>query len=453
MKTIFITIHDGEVAKNIFRTDVWGILKKQADLKFVLLSSPEKKEYYEKQFGGENVIVEKFEPLKLSFVQRAAHAFFTHFLPVSTEKINEENLIVKNRDDIAKYSIFKIIYLLSYVKFLRRLTQRAGIHLLAQVSLKDLFLRYEPSLVFVTNILSYQDMNLMLEAKVYGVKTLSMVKSWDTSSTKGLIRVLPDHLIAPNEFSKKDMLDLHNFPEESKIFVSGFPNYDSYFKKEGLISREEFFSSMGLDLSKKLIFYCAIGDWLFPNEHEIVEMVDDGISEGKILNAQILARPHPKYRGIDDKLKDSKNAVMDRGATYPTSQVEGWEFEQKDIHHLINSIYHSDVLVTTASTMTIEACIFDKPVINIAFDGRSQLPEELSVSRYYNQHHYKPITDSGGARIVRGESELINAINEYLKNPEIDREARKKVIDMECHYNDGKSGERMAEFILKIIND
>ncbi|OGZ57359.1 MAG: hypothetical protein A3B96_01285 [Candidatus Spechtbacteria bacterium RIFCSPHIGHO2_02_FULL_43_15b] len=452
IKTIFITLHDGETAKNIFRTGVWKILKSEYDVRFVLLVPEGKKDYYKNQFAGENVTVQTLEKLPLSKNQRFWHALLRHALPVSTEAINNKHLLAESGLNIFKYIVFQKIYFMSHSKSFRKLIQKISLRFLPRKSLENIFKKYNPCLVFSTNILSYEDSNLLIEAKKGNIVTVGADKSWDTTSTKGLMRVFPDYLIVANEFSKNDRARLHNYPLE-RIFISGMPQYDSYFRGEGIVSKEDFFSSLKLDPNKKLIFYCAIGDWLFQNEHQIVDIIDKQISRKEInFTSQILARPHPKYGGIDDKLKNTENVIMDRAATYTDSAVESWEFEQKDVNHLINCIYHCDVLVTTASTMTIEACIFDKPVINIAFDGYEQKPKSLSVSRYYGQRHYLPVTNSGGVKIVENEKDLASSINKYLENPEIDKDGRKRVVEMECHYNDGKAGERMAEFILMLIN-
>ena len=41
--------------------------------------------------------------------------------------------------------------------------------------------------------------------------------------------------------------------------------------------------------------------------------------------------------------------------------------------HLANTMRHSDVVVNVASTMAIEAAIFDTPVVNISFDGETPI--------------------------------------------------------------------------------
>ena len=39
--------------------------------------------------------------------------------------------------------------------------------------------------------------------------------------------------------------------------------------------------------------------------------------------------------------------------------------------HLADTMRHSDVVVNVASTIAIEAAIFDTPVVNVSFDGET----------------------------------------------------------------------------------
>ena len=49
--------------------------------------------------------------------------------------------------------------------------------------------------------------------------------------------------------------------------------------------------------------------------------------------------------------------------------------------HLGDTLHHADVVVNVASTISIEACIFDTPVVNINFDGPDDSPYVRSARR------------------------------------------------------------------------
>lgn len=451
MKTVFLTIYEGDIAKNIFRTDVWKILKRTNGIRFVLLVPPQKKEYYAGQFGGENIYVEPFEKIYLSSPFKIVQALYRNALPVNTTAIRHRYLISKSKKNIPKYLFFRLIYFLSHIRLMQKWMRNLGALFLPSRSLGYLFEKYEPDLIFAANIIAYEEGNLISEASKRGVETVGMIKSWDTTSTKGLLRAFPDSLIAPNYRVAEELEKLHNFPRD-RIFVSGVPQYDAYFRREGVKPREKFLADIGADPEKKLIFYCAIGDWLAPHEDEYIEIIDKAITLGKIrFPSQILVRPHPKYTSIDGKLEGCDNIIFDRPGKYLGPDISGWEFEKDDIEHLANSLAHCDVLITTASSMTIEACIFDKPVINILFDGYRKEKPALSVARFHDLDHYKPLIESGGVKIADSPERLVGIVNQYLASPSLDSEGRRVIQNMQCVWPDGKSGERIARYILSHI--
>ena len=73
--------------------------------------------------------------------------------------------------------------------------------------------------------------------------------------------------------------------------------------------------------------------------------------------------------------------------------------------HLGDTLCHADVVVNVASTISIEACIFDTPVVNINFDGPAESPYVTSARRYYSFTHYVNITSRGAVRVAQSPDE------------------------------------------------
>jgi hypothetical protein len=49
--------------------------------------------------------------------------------------------------------------------------------------------------------------------------------------------------------------------------------------------------------------------------------------------------------------------------------------------------------------------------------------------------------------------ELTDYINSYLRDPELDGIGRRKIREEQCWKLDGKSGERIANYILKYLDE
>ena len=70
------------------------------------------------------------------------------------------------------------------------------------------------------------------------------------------------------------------------------------------------------------------------------------------------------------------------------------------------------------------------------------------VKHYFQFNHIQKllVTD---IRTAQSHKEMISLINDSLKNPDIDRERAKRVVRQQCWKLDGKSSERLGDFILK----
>jgi CDP-glycerol glycerophosphotransferase (TagB/SpsB family) len=121
--------------------------------------------------------------------------------------------------------------------------------------------------------------------------------------------------------------------------------------------------------------------------------------------------------------------------------------------HLAETMRHSDVVVNVASTIAIEAAIFDTPVVNIAFDGERPSEWAKSARRYYRFTHYVNITRHDAVRVAESPEQLIAFIGAYLDDPSLDRQGRRRVVEEQCQFLDGRSAERSATFVSDELDD
>src|SRR3989344_5475524 len=90
-ETIFITIFQWAEARNILRTDIYRELAKRPDIRLVLFTASQaKKEYYEKEFNGPNIVYEVVEDYTAGGLQR-------FFGAVKFNLINTATIDVKRR--------------------------------------------------------------------------------------------------------------------------------------------------------------------------------------------------------------------------------------------------------------------------------------------------------------------------------------------------------------------
>lgn len=450
MKKILITVPGGFIARNILRSGVLDVLK-SADCEILLAVPESKREEYKKEFEAPGVRVLSIGEPEPSFIDRV-------FAFLARNGIKTETVAILQQSEYAEHKRFIIFVIKRVLRILGgfRVYQTAvrffDNKMVSHPAYRKFLEEIKPDLVFATNVIENMDIALLREARRLGIKIAGMAKSWDNLTNHGVIRVLPPQLIVHNPFLKMCAMRYHFIPE-NRIKIVGIPHYDWYVNPEILKgSREEFLRSVGLDPTKKFILIAGIGDFLAPHEWEIAKIIDEAIEKGGIPERiNVLFRPHPNFMANREKIIGMKNIKFDDGvARYSSADKGSWEMGRVEIAHLINSLRYADLVINIASSITIDAAAFDRPVICVAFDGESKEPYWNSVARFYTDFtHYKLLTKTGGFKLAYNPTELIQYINDYLKDPQIDADGRKKIFDDFIWKLDGRSAERLVESIIE----
>ena len=483
MKKIFITVAGGFIARNILRS---GVLDKflASKCEVVLVVTQDKLAYYQKEFSGPKVRIVGMPLYSNTFID----GFFA-FLARNTMRTESVSTLQKSdcqgRKRFFVYFVKRLLYFLGAFRFFQALVRFGDNQLVRYPVISEFILKEKPDIVFSTNVIENMDIALLREARRLGIAIAGMAKSWDNLTNHGVIRVLPPVLIVHNPFLKMCAMRYHFIPE-NRIQIVGIPHYDWYVDSEILKSpREEFLRNVGLDPAKKFILIAGIGDFLAPHEWEIAKIINDAIEKGKIgepvhpvisnspqadahvysmsngnfneaithrtsNGVNVLFRPHPNFMANREKITAMKNIKFDDGVAHYTGAEKGsWEMGKAEIAHLVNSLRYADVVINIASSMTIDAVAFDRPVICVAFDGESKEPYWNSVARFYTDFtHYKLLTETGGFKLAHSSAELIQYINDYLKNPAEDAEGRRKIFAEFIWRLDGHSAERLVNVVL-----
>jgi len=449
LKTIFIIVDSGTAIRNLLRTSVLKTLKDQKKLRIVIFSPITDKVFLE-EMESPGVIIEQNPVHKPNVLFNTLDSLEKDIWAIR----NDVFTFAQKRKRKFGYS-FKKAFFGFCVKFFRKTPEDIQLWLRKRKlgSLPRLgthyFEKYKPSLVFYATLYSR---NLCLEhgAKQRGIPSVAFVLSWDNPTSKGPFPVHPDRVIVWNNILKKELIEYHGY-KENELFVSGVPQFDIYSQREKYLSKNEFFDKWKLDSGKKLVTYTTGTPGTSPFDHEVVDLLVKSMNAGEFSQAvQLLIRLHPKDRESDYEKFRGVPAVTLQSPGRKAKTNDSWNPSQEDMHGLAELMLYSDVVINVASTITIDASAFDTPVVNVAYDGYETLKHADSCRRYYDYEHYVPIVNSGGVKIAYGNAEAVRFANDYLHDPKLDADGRKKIIDQQCYKMDGASGERIAEYLLSI---
>ena len=458
-KTIFLTVYDGDTEKVILRSGVLDALKKSGNRIVLLIRGKNRLEHYKESFEGGQVVVELLPP-----AMNLVEMFWLHLSwnTVPTHSVYMRRHIRFSKDKhVLRYIFETLAWTLGHSRMWRRFLRFVYLHSPDDYA-PELFEKYKPDLLFAPNMFSPEDCRLMRAAKRHGVKTVTTAKSWDVLTTKAFTRVIADKLLLFNEFNKEEAIELGEYKPEA-IEITGFPQFDVYARSDGIMPRSDFVRMVGGDPAKRLILMGIPGDWMTPYTHEILSELDRRIEAGAFVKPlQILGRLHPKYPDTSEKMT-FKHIIFDRPGTHFSTKKEfsidmgvnntyAWTFTDKDIMHLANSIRHSDMVINTASTLSLDAAANDRATILIDYDGDHEVPYWSSIARVYEREHFSHVVDTGAAPLVKSHDELTAAINNFLSDAEYLRPQRDELREKMLYRVDGKSAERTAHAVLGMLS-
>jgi CDP-glycerol glycerophosphotransferase (TagB/SpsB family) len=173
----------------------------------------------------------------------------------------------------------------------------------------------------------------------------------------------------------------------------------------------------------------------------------EAIVRGDLGNVQMLVRPHPIHDNsqmADLFSRFAPRIVLQQTSEAGTSLTARSQDEQQ-VSEWVNTFRHADVVINLSSTVTVDAAIFDRPVINLDYDPEPGQPNQALVKDVNHLWtHFKPVAESGGVWLANSSKETFQAVRTYLKHPDLHREQRRWIAEYVCGYVDGHCGERMA---------
>jgi len=452
-----VNASSGFLARNFLRTDAARMLSENG-ARIVILAPREKLDYYQKEFSDSYFIFDELPETRnrwaekfFAFLEHSAIHTKTTYILHRTEFFRQGSC-VRFPLRLAVFAARRILSFFGQFGFFRQLIRLAYLYAPSHV-FGYYFDKYKPDLVFCPTMV-YHDQLILKEAKRRGIKTAGMVLSWDNLYSKSILRVHPDHLLVQTSTTKKDAARYGDYSEE-RVSVTGIPQYDRYFRHERVAPREEFIKSLGGDPSKKLILYAFSGKAGFDIELGILEILRRAVTAGSFgNNVQVLLRPYPRYDFPEAKLAELKArfGFLTAGAAAHTGgSSNDWEFDERALELLSNSLAHADVIITMYSTFFIEGAIFDKPLIAAAFDGDKKLDYWNSAVRFFEWDHLARMRDLNGIDFARSPEDLIVVIKTALVDPGKFHDGRQKIVAQQCEFMDGRSGERVAKALLSSL--
>jgi hypothetical protein len=460
---MFISADHGLAIVYFLQSDVIDILLDN-NIKVVLLTDDALREQITARFGRPGLVI---EGLRMKAARKyfdtvsATEQFWTAFLrrAGSSRRINVEaqTSYVQQVDFEAQGKRRWLMPLMRFaVGSLRR--SKAVRNLLHSSQMRhtpdlysDLFEKYQPGLVVASTHGWRLDRYMLRQAAQRGIKTAAVIVGWDNPSSYGLAGAPVQSINCWSEIQKNELVEGSDWDPEN-VHIGGIPSYDGYFRKEWLLSREQYFQLHNLDPQRKLLGYAASFVSFSPNYQNIEALARLTAMNAFSKPCQLLIRLHPNHFWNEPLFAGEREKIKKLVEHYPHVHLvepvplggELGYYSGEDMPEKASMMAYSDVFLTVYSTI-VSVC-FDSPG---GWNRKDKFSLPLSKIGDWPTHSRFRLAQAG--RVAFTEGDLVQAINAYLEQPDLDRDHRKQFIKDECTYTDGSAGRNTGEYLLSLL--
>jgi len=288
-------------------------------------------------------------------------------------------------------------------------------------------------------------------AQWLGIPTATFLFSWDNLTSQGRVLLPYDYFLVWNAAMRDQLLAIYPEIEPARVFVTGTPQFDAHFDPTNAWTREAYARRIGADPDRPIVLYTTGMPNHMPFEPEIVERIADQFAD--VARApQLVVRVYPKDRTDRfDELRRRRPDIL----FPPIPWERNWLTPMpEDAALWSNMLRHAELGINVASTVSLELAMFDKPVLNVAYNPPSLDPVEIDYARYYGFDHYRKVVESGAVEVLAHEDALLPAVRRALAHPHERAPQRRALLrTMFGDTLDGRSGRRVAEVLAGLALD
>jgi hypothetical protein len=284
-------------------------------------------------------------------------------------------------------------------------------------------------------------------AKALGIPSLVLAHNWDNLSSKGAFAVKPDYLGVWGEQSVEHAVGIHGFRRE-RVTALGAPSLDPYFRHQPDSTEPPF-----------PFRYALFAGCFTPfDELSALRRLEDAIEQAG-LELKVVYRPHPHRRPrarpdfVDERL--FRHVVLDPQVRdlYLASFEEYERGAQRakplfpPLDYYPGLFEHAELVICPLSTMIVEAAIFERRVIVIAYDDGVHRDSPAVVIDF---DHFEGIDRIEGFEVCREPEELASAFVELSGKRSAPAKPLRDQIGWWLHHDERSYAERLAELVERI---
>jgi hypothetical protein len=429
MKKICFVVPDGVGIKNYLYSSIISKLSKKKNEIVILHNISSNAIKNIENLHGFNVSFKKIPGYEESVKQKFLRELISLLRIYNNIKLTKNESLKDNWNPKKKginYLFYTIIEFLSVI-FKNRYNFILNIEKIYYKSIdsssenhKLLLENIKPDVIFNTHQRSLIAVPIVAAAKKLGIKNVGAIYSWD-NIPKARLSVRTNEYVVWSKHMKNEMKIFYPEIKQDNIIITGTPQFEFYSDKELLISKELFFKKIGLDMNRKVVCFSGDDTRTSPFDPEYLEDLANSLMLfTENTRPQILLRRCPvDVSGRFQKIIKKHSTIIKEAAPIWNFDKEGdnWQLiypNYKDIALLVNTVYHSDVVINVGSTMAHDFAIFNKPAIYLNYNPVKS--NKWNIETIYKFQHFRSMKNLNPVFWLNEKKDIIEVIKKALNS-------------------------------------
>lgn len=210
--------------------------------------------------------------------------------------------------------------------------------------------------------------------KKIGIPVLFLVDNWDNLSSKSILWEKPSYVAVWGKQSAEHAVNIQGF-KKNQVTCIGTPRFDEYFQVRDTYLKSNF--------DFKYILF--VGTALEFDEVGVLQRLNEIMSKHTDIfcSVKIIYRPHPWRQGNDSIIgKGLDNVIIDPQMIDAYTAMDSINF-QPDLSYYPSLLKNAEFVIGGLTSMIIEALIFRKRFMALAYDDGKNYTSQHNALKYY----------------------------------------------------------------------
>ncbi|MBI4114621.1 MAG: hypothetical protein HY445_02140 [Candidatus Niyogibacteria bacterium] len=300
---------------------------------------------------------------------------------------------------------------------------------------------YDPDAIIVSpgNMRnSPADIEYAKAGRALGIPTALVVVSWDNLTTKGIIHIVPDRVLAWNDAHADEAVRYHRIPEKN-VRIIGAPFFDQWFSLlRPSVSRGAFCAQFGFDASHPFLLYLGSSKNIAKDEVWLIQKLRallDSANDIRLQKMNILVRPHPANTAVYQNIEAEGIKVQKAGLPETQSARDAF----------YDAMHYAKAAVGINTSGMIDAIINGLPVISYMTDYYARTQSQVK--------HFLHMAEADALSCVANDEEFIAALTPLLNNEDVHKEDRVSFMNrfIRPHGLEQSAAEKAADEIEALV--